>query len=654
MGRSAFIARREGRYVFRTRLPPCLGPGSGSASLRIALHTADYPVAVRRAARVASWVLRMKAAISMEDALRELFPKLRELALEPVRDAEDLSERHAFLTTAFVVQARLRRARIDLDAVVPGWTDHFVALVRENARAGHALETASSIEAQVERKRNVDPLAYVQLVPGRLTPNPLVTDPPAAPPSTAGAGQQAPAADEVAGGMRLRLSAVLQRFLDFRATEDSDRRADSEVGPIIRFAIDLLEDPVMMDMTGDHLLKLKAAIPDIPTTRGFSPDDRASLYFRWNHVREIGWTAERGGKTVNLKRTSETTINTGWRIALTALWQFAIEHRFAFGPLPDFRISTKKNPGAVERDAFRDDELFKFLGAAPFVGCAGRSRPWTAGKCFHQGYFYWAELISLLCGMRPGETAQLRCRDILDLYGKPHFRYARFGEKQQEAAQHTPQTGGNDAKSQNAFRWISIHWLVVRLGIIERRDAIMAAFVERKIAEAGGRGRVSDDQVSAIEVEAGEQWLFPDWPVYVKKTGEIKWAHVVSKAFAYGRSKLKMERAGFTQYSARHSFKGFLDDIRGLSERSRKILLGHSTKHDVTSRYGPKMVTEQQSDVVQKLSSRAIWRLARILIRAKRKAERGQLDVIEAWRVDERSGDEKFQAALARRAKLYR
>jgi hypothetical protein len=46
--------------------------------------------------------------------------------------------------------------------------------------------------------------------------------------------------------------------------------------------------------------------------------------------------------------------------------------------------------------------------------------------------------------------------------------------------------------------------------------------------------------------------------------------------------------------------------------------------------------------------------MALVLIRAKRKAERGELKVIEAWRNDTRSGDESFQEALAKRAQLYR
>ena len=48
VGRSAYIVRREGRYLFRTRWPRCLMPILGSASIRIALGTAAYPVALRR------------------------------------------------------------------------------------------------------------------------------------------------------------------------------------------------------------------------------------------------------------------------------------------------------------------------------------------------------------------------------------------------------------------------------------------------------------------------------------------------------------------------------------------------------------------------------------------------------------------------------
>ena len=312
-----------------------------------------------------------------------------------------------------------------------------------------------------------------------------------------------------------------------------------------------------------------------------------------------------------------------------------------------------KNPGAVERDAFNPDEAIEFFSSPPFTGCAGRSHLWTAGKFLYQGFFYWGELIELLNGMRPAETAQLRCRDIIEMYDKPHFRFARLSPEQEKKARFAAQPGGNQGKTGSAFRCLPIHRILVRLGVVERRNAIVADYIARCVRQAGGRDRLSEEQFSKIQSEAGEQWLFPDWPVYVKNTGEIKWSHALSKAFSYGIKKLKMVREGLTQYSARHFFKGVIDDTPGLSERSRKIIMGHSTKGDVSHGYGPKFLTEEQSEVAEKLCNRSIWRLALILIRAKRRAEKGELVVINSWRNDMRSTDEKFQAALAHRAELY-
>ncbi len=85
MGRSAFVVRREGRYLFRTRWPRCLSPVFGAESVRIALGTAAYPVALRRASRIASWLMRLKAAQTREQVLGELYPLLRGMAVRPVQ-----------------------------------------------------------------------------------------------------------------------------------------------------------------------------------------------------------------------------------------------------------------------------------------------------------------------------------------------------------------------------------------------------------------------------------------------------------------------------------------------------------------------------------------------------------------------------------------
>jgi hypothetical protein len=153
MGRSAFIVRRESRYLFRTRWPRCLMPVSGRASIRIALRTADYRVALRRASRIASWVLRMKTAENIEQAFREIVPKLQELAVQPVRNEDDLTERMALRCTVFDLVGGLRNAGMEPNEVAPGWADCFITLTRENARAERELEQGKSAIGLLEANR---------------------------------------------------------------------------------------------------------------------------------------------------------------------------------------------------------------------------------------------------------------------------------------------------------------------------------------------------------------------------------------------------------------------------------------------------------------------------------------------------------------------
>ena len=107
-------------------------------------------------------------------------------------------------------------------------------------------------------------------------------------------------------------------------------------------------------------------------------------------------------------------------------------------------------------------------------------------------------------------------------------------------------------------------------------------------------------------------------------------------------------------YSARHTFKGFIDDVKGLSDRSRRVVMGHAPAVDTPGGYGPKSITEEQADVILQLSNPTIDRMSVILLDAKRRADSGELKVVEAWRNDERTGDTKLQDALEERAKQYR
>ncbi|WP_156456897.1 hypothetical protein [Bradyrhizobium sp. CCH5-F6] len=592
-------------------------------------------------------MMNVKAAEDPKEVLQALWPRLQALAVEPVRDEADFVERRAFQSTAFCAQYAVRSLNLKPNDIVPGWDEHFVALVRENSRASNALEKSKSVGGQLERKRLEYALASQPLVqpPLDVAIRTFGVEVPLAP--------ARPVPVQSTKYVPLKMSEVLTRFVTAQRAQGFDGRVESEVAPIVTFVINLLNDPVMLDINGDHLLTITKEVAEIPHPKGFGQDER-SLYFRWSAAREHGWVRERDGKIVQLKRVSQTTLDGKYAPALNAFWKFAVEHWFAYGPVPSFEFGTKLNRPAAERDAYNEEEVLTFFGAPPFTGCESVAHCWISGPQHVQGYFYWANLIELLAGMRPSEIAQLRCRDILDFRGEPHFRYAPFAPDETEKQRFDPQPGGTRGKTKSAYRWIAIHRLLLKLGIVEYRDAIVSAYRQAKIKEAGGRDHLSEEQLTAIEDQAYEQWLFPDWKVYVRpKTEQIMWSHVLTKACTYGLKKLKIHRPGLSNYSARHAFKGMIDDVQGLSERSRKVIFGHSTKGNVSDGYGPKVISEQQAKIVQQLTNRTIWRLAKILLRAKRKAERGELRLVEAWKIDKRTRDDRLQAVLAKRAEQY-
>jgi hypothetical protein len=80
------------------------------------------------------------------------------------------------------------------------------------------------------------------------------------------------------------------------------------------------------------------------------------LYFRWKWAQENGWTREKDGEIIKLKRVRETTLSGRYKSALNTFGSFAIGHWFAYSPAPDFESHSKYNPPAAERDAFEAAE----------------------------------------------------------------------------------------------------------------------------------------------------------------------------------------------------------------------------------------------------------------------------------------------------------
>ncbi len=96
--------------------------------------------------------------------------------------------------------------------------------------------------------------------------------------------------------------------------------------------------------------------------------------------------------------------------------------------------------------------------------------------------------------MRPGEISQLRCVDIALLYGKWHFRFAKRsladgdGDDDGATGDEDIGPGGNDAKTRNAFRWIPVYPLLIELGLLRQREAIVDNYLTRKFSRGGQQG----------------------------------------------------------------------------------------------------------------------------------------------------------------------
>jgi hypothetical protein len=84
-----------------------------------------------------------------------------------------------------------------------------------------------------------------------------------------------PAAVESTKYTRLKMSDVLARFVKAKRTKGVDGRVESEVAPIVDFAIKLLDNPVMLEINGDHLLTIKREVAEIPLRKGFGQDERS-------------------------------------------------------------------------------------------------------------------------------------------------------------------------------------------------------------------------------------------------------------------------------------------------------------------------------------------------------------------------------------------
>ncbi len=362
----------------------------------------------------------------------------------------------------------------------------------------------------------------------------------------------------------------------------------SETAAIVQFAIDFLDDPPLHSVSKDDWDKLDLALPDIPHPRDLPDDAGSSLYARYCYAQKHGWDG--------ISRVTETTIKGRYRYGLYKFIDWAIDKKLYPGPRPTFVCIDPQNLAALPRDAFEDAELLDLLRLPLFTGCAGPHRIWTPGRYFVQNHLYWAYLILILTGMRPGEVGQIKCVDIQTDGEYYYFDLRPFDARKGRVAIEDLR----NLKTNSSGRVVPIHPLLIELGLLNRMLYL---------------------------TNANEERLFPEWKEYPRGDGTTRWSQPITKSWQYVKKVLKIVRADLTLYATRHLMADWLDNST-VAKRTRDRILGHVS--DVPGGYGRKgSINADQMAAISALEPEIVKQMREILVAAKARAEREELIVLK-------------------------
>jgi integrase len=616
MARPSYLGRREGgRYFMQIRLGKPSAALYGGPFLRASLRTADFAEARRRLMDGLGWAQELVAAPDLEAIGGVLYSRLQTYVGRPPRASERvLADRCAFEHQVRHYMGRANERGFSFSRMFPGFASSWVDFVDQNKsleqtvrRGGlrRAYEDGRSDQAQVDQVPSawprslaveapsswqvagIEPLQLIRslvaesmqgyagsalAVPTAPVPDPLPVVPMAAP-----------------ALMGPVMSAARDLYLappDRKKAHLSKGR--SETAAIVQFAIDLLGDPLLQSVSKEDWNTLDLALPDIPHSRDLPAEACSSLYMRYCYARKHGWS--------KITRVTETTIKGRYRYGLYKFIDWAIDEKLHPGPRPTFVCIDPQNLAALPRDAFEDAELLDLLRLPLFTGCAGPHRIWTPGGYFVQNHLYWAYLILILTGMRPGEVGQIKCADIQTDGEFYYFDLRPFDARKGRVAIEDLR----NLKTNSAGRVIPIHPLLIELGLLDRLLYL------RKV---------------------GEERLFPEWEEYTRGDGTTRWSQPITKSWQYVKKILKVVRADLTLYSTRHLMADWLDNS-AIVQRTRNRILGHV--NDVPGGYGRKgTINANQMAAISALEPEIVKQMREILVAAKDRAEKGELIVLK-------------------------
>lgn len=633
MARPSYLSRRPGgRYYLQIRLGKRAAALYGRPVLRASLRTSDFDEARKRLMDSLGWAQELVSAPDLKVAGTLISHRLlRYTATSGPTDERALAERVAYEHQVRQFLTRSHERGYCYTHEFRDFADLWHTFVQQNTAAADELACLDRRKHYERGWAEAGSAASRGWSPATSSNTPSALDAPAGPsapsvvglsdavhqtidamvqsaigkqlaalsstkPASTGAAPDeertvaplAPALDTTG----LRLSEALKLFLMPPGKKRQRKmRGRTEAAAIVQFAVDFLEDPVCDSIRPADWNRLDEAMPDIPLPKGIPDSHRGSLFLRYSYAQKHGWTT--------LSRTTITTIEKRYHHGLDKFIKWAIDEGHYRGRKPKFVCVDENNTAPLPRDAFTEEEIIQLIKLPLFTGCAGAHRIWKPGRYFVQTHIYWAYLILILTGMRPGEVGQLKCADLISEGRNYFFDLRPFDARKGRIALKDLRR----LKTNSSGRVVPAHPLLIELGLLDRAMAL---------------------------TEVGETRLFPEWEEYTRGDNTVRWSQPITKSWQYiKKAKILTVRADLTLYSARHLMADWLD-APGIAQRTRNRILGHAG--GVPGRYGRKGAPDAaQVSAIEAVEPPVIQKMREVLMAAKEKADREELVMLKPW-----------------------
>ena len=314
-----------------------------------------------------------------------------------------------------------------------------------------------------------------------------------------------------------RLSSLSAKFLNERKRAEISSDQLNKIRVAHEMLIEIVGDKDINSVKDVDVEKTKDLLAEVPKFRTNTP------LYNGKSLRECIELAKKHGKDT----LHTTTIDQNLQ-KLSGLFEWAIKKRYLKSPVNVFEgqtnLTKEERTKNTLREQFSQSELKKIFDHETY-------------KKIKNPFIFWAPLLSVLCGARISEIAQLKVSDIRNSNRIHYLNLRSSGENTEKGF-----------KTTSSERIVPIHKLLIDIGF--------ASFVR--------------------DVDrTGSERLFP----HIEKSTKGSYGTNASKQFQYHlRNKLHITEEGKVFHSFRKNFGDALKQ-QGVDISSRCELMGHKFEH---------------------------------------------------------------------------